>query len=116
LLVLDSDSRMSVTIVDPRGRQWPLAYDRVITPHFTSLGPEAQWRILEGTSGLMALAVRVNANEDPESSDVTSYWAVARVAPTGSCVTDRVDAGPDESRRLDAAMEGMGQKPCLQAQ
>jgi hypothetical protein len=63
LLVLDSDSRMSITVVDPKGRQWPLAYDQVITPYFSSLGPQAEWQVLQSDAGgpSMALAVKVNA-------------------------------------------------------
>jgi len=80
---------MSVTIVDPQGRKWPLSYDQVISRSFTSLGPIAQWRVIERSPGgdVMALTIEVNANEDPESGKVTSYFAVAKVAPSGSCVT-----------------------------
>jgi hypothetical protein len=118
LLVLDSDSRMSVTVVDPQGHEWPLAYDRVISPHFTSLGPKALWRVIDPSGGgqRMALAVKVNANEDPESEAVTPYWAVAKVAPTGSCVTERVDASVDDPARLEAALLATPQRPCLPAQ
>jgi hypothetical protein len=117
LLVLDSDARMSVTVVDPRGRYWPLSYEQVISPHFTSLGPVAEWRVLEqeGGSVLMALAVKVNASEDPESDRTTSYWAVAKVAPTGSCVTERVEAGANDTARLDAALSAVNHRPCLLA-
>ena len=30
LLVVDSDSRMTITVVDPKGHVWPLSYDQVI--------------------------------------------------------------------------------------
>ena len=118
LLVLDSDSRMSVTILDPQGRKWPLSYDQVISRSFTSLGPVAQWRVIERSprGDLMALTIEVNANEDPESGKVTSYWAVAKVAPSGSCVTDRIESGPNEAARLEAAVAALKQRPCLGAQ
>jgi hypothetical protein len=115
LLVLDSDSRMSVTVVDPKGRQWPLAYDQVITPYFSSLGPQAQWRLLESDAGgaSMALAVKVNASEDPESGVVTVYWAVARISPSEVCVTDRIRSGPDDAQRIAAAMAAANSHPCM---
>lgn len=118
LLVVDSDSRMSVTVVDPKGREWPLSYDKVISSHFTSLGPVALWRVVEPGSGgeSMALVVKVNANEDPESEKVTPYWAVARVTPSGSCVTERVEGGSDEEARLEAAISAVKARPCLLAQ
>lgn len=115
LLVLDSDSRMSITVVDSEGCKWPLSYDQVISRSFTSLGPQAEWRTIEGDAGagLMALAVKVNAKEDPESEAVTTYWAVARIGPADVCVTDRIEDGPDEVKRLEAAMALVNKRPCL---
>jgi hypothetical protein len=115
LLVLDSDSRMSITVLDPEGRQWPLAYDQVITPYFSSLGPQAEWRVLQSDAGgpSMALAVKVNANEDPESQAVTIYWAVARISPSDVCVTDRIRSGPDDAQRIAAAMADANSHPCV---
>jgi len=115
LLVLDSDSRMSITVVDPKGRQWPLAYDRVITPYFSNLGTQAEWQVLESDAGgpSMALAVKVNASEDPESEAVTIYWAVARISPSDVCVTDRIRSGPDDAQRIAAAMAVANSHPCV---
>ncbi len=115
LLVLYSDSRMSVTVVDPRGQQWALAYDKTISPPFTSLAPVALWRVVErGSSGdSLALVIKVIANEDPASERVTAYWAVAKVAVLGSCVTERVEAGSDEAARIEAATSAVNARPCL---
>lgn len=115
LLVLDSDSRMSITVVDPKGRQWPLAYDQVITPYLSSLGPQAEWRVLESDAGgpSVALTVKVNASEDPESEAVTVYWAVARISPSAVCVTDRIQSGPEDVQRIAAAMAAANSHPCL---
>lgn len=109
---------MSVTVVDPQGREWPLSYDKVISPHFSSVGPTALWRVVEvGSDGdSMALVVKVNANEDPDSEKTTEYWAVARVTPSGSCVTDRVKAGSEEKARLDGAISAVKARPCLLGQ
>jgi hypothetical protein len=105
---------MSITVVDPQGRRWPLAYDQVITPHFSSLGPQAEWRVLESDAGgpSMSLAVKVNASEDPDLGAVTIYWAVARISRSEVCVTDRIRSGPDDPQRIAAAMAAANSRPC----
>jgi hypothetical protein len=117
LLVIDSDSRMTITVVDPGGREWPLVYDEVISRNFTSLGQQAEWQVLDGsaTKSTLLLTVKVEANEDPDSEKVTPYWAVARVSSAGSCVTARVDSGPNEAAQLAEARMAAATGPCLSA-
>jgi len=115
LLVLDSDARMSITVLDPQGREWPLSYDQVISRNFISLGEQAEWRVfgVDPAVDLMALTVKLNVSEDPESGKVTPYWAVARISRSGSCVIDRVEGGPNEKARVEAAIAAVKERPCL---
>lgn len=115
LLVEDDDARQSVTVVAPGGKKHPLDYWQVITTAFSSLGEKAEWRV-ERKGGRVrpyALIVRVYASENPEAPDQkTSYLAVARVAPEGACVTDKVKTN-EEAR---AAADASAGKPCLKAE
>lgn len=112
LQVLDDDARMSVDVVAPGGRVHRLQYWSVVTHNFSSLGPRAEWRLRGGRP--FALIVRVNANEDSARPDrVTSYLAVARISPRGSCVTERIAPAPDANERARRAADRAAGRPCL---
>jgi hypothetical protein len=111
LLVHDDDARMSVDVVTPDGKTHPLNYWGVITSAFSSLGPRAEWR-LRGEQPI-ALIVRVNASEDPENPErATSYLAVAKVTPTGICVTDRIAPVPNANEAAQRAADASASRPC----
>ena len=115
LLVEDDDSRQSVTVVSPDGKEHPLNYWQVITTGFSSLGEKAEWRVEKKGKGVRpyALIVRVNASEDPEQPGrKTSYLAVAKLAAGEVCVIDKVKTNEEARRAADAAAD----KPCLKAE
>lgn len=117
LEVLDDDARMSVTVVAPGGAMQPLNYWGVVTHNFSALGPRAEWRVTGPANRPrpVALVVRVNANENPVRPEaVTSYLAVARVGPRGSCVTDRVAPAADANVRARRAADRAASRPCLE--
>ena len=114
--VLDSDSRMSVTVVAADGKTYPLRYWDVITRHFSTLGDKAEWRIIRTDEGVrpVALIVRVKASEDPESARQTDYLAVAKLDDDAICVVDRVPAGPLGNARARNAADAAVAMPCIQ--
>lgn len=115
LLVEDSDSRQSVTVVTPGGKKHPLNYWQVITTGFSSLGGKAEWRVEKKGAKVRpyALIVRVNASENPEKPEQnTSYLAVAKITAAEVCVTDKVKTN-EEARQAADASAG---KPCLKAE
>ncbi|HST59413.1 MAG TPA: hypothetical protein VLK84_12000 [Longimicrobium sp.] len=113
LLVHDWDARMSVDIVAPGGRKYPLRYSGVITSNFSSLGPRAEWRMRGGKP--IALIVRLNAFEDPEvPSRATSYLAVARITDRETCVTDRIPpTTPNANEAAQRAADQSASRPCM---
>ncbi|MBW3572961.1 MAG: hypothetical protein KY467_17840 [Gemmatimonadetes bacterium] len=112
LKVLDGDARMSVDVITPDGRDHSLNYLSVITRAFSSLGPRAEWRMQSERP--VALIVRVNAYQDPENPDrTTSYLAVARITPAGTCVTDRIGPVPNANAAARAAADRAAVRPCL---
>jgi hypothetical protein len=113
LLVEDNDSRQSVTVVTPDGKEHPLNYWQVVTTGFSSLGEKAEWRVEKKDKGVRpyALIVRVNASENPEKpEEKTSYLAVAKITDAAVCVTDKVKT--NEAAR--AAADASADKPCLE--
>lgn len=116
LLVLDDDSRMSVTVVDPAGKEHPLDLWTLVSPNFSSLGKVAEWRMARrsGTEVPLALIVRFSAT-DPETSKVTSYLAVAKIADDGICLVEAIPPGPDANQKAQEVADGAQKKPCLKA-
>ena len=113
LFVLDEDSRMSITVATPEGERRPLDFEQAVSPHFTTIGPSARWRIQVRA---VALAVPVLVNEDPDHpDDVTKYWAIARLTTGEACVTERLQAREDELKQVDVALAAAAGRPCLLA-
>jgi hypothetical protein len=114
LLVHDWDARMTVDVVAPGGRTHRLRYSGVITSAFSSLGPRAEWRMREGKP--IALIVRVNAFENPETPDrATSYLSVAKITSRETCVTDRIPpTTPNANEAAQRAADQSASRPCKQ--
>jgi hypothetical protein len=114
LKVMEGDVRMSIDVVAPDGKAHELNYWSVITSGFSSLGPRAEWRMRGGRP--IALIVRVNASENPEdSSQLTSYLAVAKITPREICVTDRIAPAPNANESARTAADSSAGRPCLSA-
>lgn len=113
LLLHDFDARMTVDVVAPGGRTHPLRYSGVITSAFSSLGPRAEWRMRGGDP--VAIIVRVNAFEDPETPDrSTSYLAVAKITDREVCVTDRIPpTTPQANEAARQAADQSASRPCM---
>jgi hypothetical protein len=115
LLVLDSDGRQSVTLVSAEGRNSGLAFWDTVTRHFSSLGNKAEWLVVRYGAQIrpIALIVRVNALEDPDSSKVTSYLTVAKITRDQICVVAKISPSATasvEARNVAGVAE---EKPCL---
>ena len=112
LLVHDWDARMTVDVVAPDGRTHRLRYSGVITSAFSSLGPRAEWRMRDGKP--VALIVRVNAFEDPETPDrAVSYLAVAKITAREVCVTDRIPPAANANEAARRAADQSASRPCV---
>lgn len=118
LLVLDDDSRQSITVIDPSGKEHPLDFWEVITGAFSSVGNKAEWRVstLNGKLTPHALIVRVNATEDPEHPQrFRSYLAVAKITTSEICVTHKISGGARGNVAARRAADGSAKSPCLKS-
>ena len=116
LSVSEDDARMSVAVVDPRGKEHPLDYWNVITSGFSHLGDKAEWRVKKQKGKIIpvALIVRVNASENPEDAGKkTSYLAVAKITPQQTCVTDKIAPSATANEEARRAADASSSKPCL---
>jgi hypothetical protein len=112
LKVLEGDLRQSIDVITPDGKEHPLNYWSVVSGGFSTVGPRAEWRMRGGRP--IALIVRVNASENPEDATrITSYLAVARIAPGPVCVTDRIAPTAEANAAARAAADRSAGRPCL---
>ena len=118
LLVLDDDSRMSLTLVSPDRKEHPLDLWTIVTKSFSTLGGKAEWRILKkhGKATPVALIVRLNANiqEDPDKPQRKSYLVVTKITAEQVCVTDKVDSSAEANAKARQLADDSAHKDCLQ--
>jgi hypothetical protein len=115
LLVLDSDGRQSITLVSAEGRNFDLAFWDTVTRHFSSLGGKAEWLVVRDGAQIrpIALIVRVNALEDPDSSKVTSYLTVAKITRDQICIVAKISPSATASAEARSVAGAAAEKPCL---
>lgn len=113
--LLEGDLRQSITIIDPKGKEYPLEFWNVVSVGFSSLGTKAEWRVQKQGSKVtpQALIVRFNASEDPEKPEkTTSYLVVSKITPTGSCVTDVVKPSTNANEQARTLADSAATRPC----
>jgi hypothetical protein len=118
LLLAEGDLRQNLTVVTPSGSKHSLELWTVISGGFSSLGSNAEWRVIKHGSKLVpvALIVRFNASEDPgNSSKVSSYLAVTKISKSEICVTHKIGPGPQANEDARRAADAAADKPCLKA-
>jgi hypothetical protein len=116
LILSEGDLRQNISVITPQGEEHSLELWTIVSSGFSTVGPKVEWRVKtqNGKPTPVALIIRFNASEDPESRNkLTSYLAVAKITTTEICVTDKISPGPkaneDARRAADSAMT----KPCL---
>jgi len=116
LLLSEGDLRQNITVITPKGAKHSLDLWSVVSGGFSSLGPNAEWRVATQNkkSVPVALILRYNASEDPDKPDKrTSYLAVTKITPTEICVTEKILPGPTANEDARRAADASSTKPCL---
>lgn len=116
LIVTEGDLRQNVTVVTPKGKKHSLELWDVISSGFSSVGAKAEWRMAKQNGQLMpvALIIRYNSNDDPESPNKqSSYLAVTKITATEICVTDKIMPGAKANEEARSAADAAVNKPCL---
>ena len=119
LIVTEGDLRQNVTVVTPKGTRHSLELWDVISGGFSSVGAKAEWRMASQNGKLapVALIIRYNANDDPESPNKqSSYLAVTKITANEICVTDKINPGANANEDARRAADAAADKPCLKKQ
>jgi len=113
LKIVDFDNRMTVSVIDPRGREHPLNFQDTITRGFSTLGKKAEWRVVRKNGALIpiALIIRVNQDEINGIGEV-SYLSVSKISRSEICVTDRINPTVNQNSQARRAADAAASKPC----
>lgn len=118
LIVSEGDLRQNLTVITPKGTRHSLDLWDVVSSAFSSLGPNAEWRVRTQNKKPIpvALIVRFNASENVEQPDKrTSYLVVTKITPTEICVTEKIAPGPTANDDARRAADAAATKPCLKS-
>ncbi len=117
LLVIESDSRTSITVIAPDNQQLPLKFWDVVAPSFSTLGPRVEWRFLprRGVPVPVGIIARVDT---VDQIDVTrpkplSFLAIARIHSGKACVTGKIAAGQANANRDARKVADAADRDCL---
>ena len=116
LILSEGDLRQNISVITPQGEEHSLELWTIVSSGFSTVGPKVEWRVKtqNGKPTPVALIIRFNASEDPESRNkLTSYLAVAKITTTEICVTDKISPGPKANEDARRAADSATTKPCL---
>lgn len=118
LIVDEGDLRQNVTVITPGGAKHSLDLWNIISPHFSSVGAKAEWRVRR-TGGKVipiALIVRFNVNDDAENpTKSTSYLVVAKITAKEVCITDKISPDARANEEARRAADSAFNKSCLKS-
>ncbi|MCS0810040.1 hypothetical protein NX774_19120 [Massilia agilis] len=117
VLVLDSDDRASITLINPAGKELPLNLWEVAVPGFSTLGKQIEWRrgINNGRHTPIGMIVRVDT---VDQSDVAhprpiSFLLAARITGATACITAKIPIEQRASHTLARATADSPDATCL---
>ena len=117
LQVEEGDLRQNIQVITPAGQKHSLDLWTVVGSGFSSLGEKAEWRVRtqRGKVVPVALIVRYNLSSPEDSTKITSYLAVAKIAASKICVTDKIAPGADANVAARNAADKSADKSCLES-
>ena len=96
ILVVESDDRTSITLVTPDGRNLPLNFWDIVTPTFSTLENEVEWRVSRTnnreTPKALIVQVRTFDQTDVTHPKPFTILAVVRIGLDDACVTAKIPA------------------------
>lgn len=110
LQLTEGDLRQSINVLTPQRKKFELGFWNVSSA-FSSIGEKAEWRVKGKIP--TALIVRFNASENPDDSSIlTTYLIVSKIARNRACITDVVSPGADQNDRARMLADSAHLKPC----
>jgi hypothetical protein len=113
---LVESGRESIDVINPAQNPFPLNYQYIVSRAMNSLDDKAEWRVStqNGSLSPIALIVAVQAREDTDDPTkiTNTYLAIAKIAPDGACVTDRIRQGSKSEAEVRQLADSTRNRPC----
>lgn len=117
LHVLADDERYSIDIVTPEKKGMALNYWEVVTHGFSSIGTNAEWRVVRvsGKTVPIALIVRLDTFDQStlERRRRVPYLVVAQIRGDSACVIAKLDATKKTAASAARKIADGAKRPCL---
>lgn len=113
--VLEGDIRQSITVIDPKGNEFPLNLWSTVSSGFSAVGEKAEWLVekIAAKKRPIALIVRFNVSGDPEHPErTTSYLVVSKITANEICVTDVVEPSSTANQQARVLADSAATKAC----
>jgi hypothetical protein len=112
LKFMEGDLRQTLNVITPGKKEVELNLWSTVSSGFSSIGEKVEWR-MKGTVP-MSFIVRFNASENPDdSTKITSYLVVVKLAKTSACITDIVKPSKTQNLEAQKLADAASKKPCL---
>jgi hypothetical protein len=112
--VIESDIRQSI-ILSRNEKEYDLAFSSTVSPSFSSLGLNIEWRHEQGKpENLKGIIVRFDVNDDPEYMDkVSSYLVVSKITNTKICVVAKIAPQKEQNEIAREILDSTEDLACL---
>ncbi|TDN54842.1 hypothetical protein EC843_101900 [Buttiauxella sp. JUb87] len=115
LLVLYDDNRMSLNIISPEKKQYPLELWSIVTTSFSSLENEVEWRVPDQKrqGQAMAMIVKVTSAGPDAGMTPTSWWVIIKLASDNVCVTNILEAKSSDIMSVRMLADNSNSLTCM---
>lgn len=111
LILMEDDLRQSINVVAPNKKESELNLWSTVSSGFSSIGEKVEWRMKGKVP--VSFILRYNVSGDPEdSTKITSYLVVVKVAKTSSCITDVVEPSKTQNAEARKLADAAPSKSC----
>jgi hypothetical protein len=94
VLILESDDRASITLINPAGRELPLDFWGVAVPSFSTLGSQIEWRRItsRGKQVPIGMIVQLDTVDQTDAANPKpiSFFLAAKITENSACVTAKI--------------------------
>lgn len=116
LKVIEGDLRVTIVVIDPKGKEYDLRMPEVLGAGFSNIGQKAEWRVKKQNNQIIpvALIVRFDVIENPEEyNKSTSFLTITKITNNSICIVDKVRPNKDQNLQARKIADLAQSKGCL---
>lgn len=115
LLVLYDDNRMSVNVITPTKKQYPLDLWSAVTTSFSSLDNAVEWRVPDTNKPEVpvAMILKVSSAGADVGMSRKSWWVVIKLGTDNICITNIIESGTSDIKLVRQLADNSHSLTCL---